>query len=679
MTRQRIDDQQLKTLDDLMIRTPSVTVQSNDTVNSSFYSRGFQITSFQIDGNSPLYGDGAFASGNNTSQLDLAMFDSVEVLRGSDALYGTSGEPGGTINLVRKKPTSQFQVKALALAGSWNNYRGELDVGGSIMANGRIRGRLISVYEDRKYFYDYGKSDKQLFYGIVEADITSSTMFTAGGNVMRQDFGTFNAFGLPRYSNGEDIGLPRNFYLGGPDDRWLRKSNKQFIRLDQAIGTNWTLGIEASRAESKNYRREMSWYEAIDPLTLTGLSTFRDREFNYKETQQTLDAVLKGAFSLLGREHKVILGANINKRKTSTVGAVRVNSKVTLSPNIFEFNPLDYISNEPYAILNKANPTIVEKGVYGSLVAQITDPLKLIFGGRLSWYKYDAIFINPDWNTGVIGNDISLTKYQDNTVFTPYLGVVYGLIEQWSTYGSITETYKSQASNRKGPLPGTLLDPITGRSYEVGIKGSLFNERLNTALAFYSIKRNGQASPDPAYPPTSGDLGSNCCYLDDGRIVSRGVDIEVSGEIVDGWQILAGYTFNDNKNRAASGRYSTVTPKHLFKLWSTYELKGTLNGLRLGGGITTQSSNYQKGSARTFNQTTGRYDGPSIPFEFTVPGYVLVDLFAQYCLNKHWAATLNVNNIFDKKYYQTVANTNPSAGNFYGEPRNFLVSMRYSY
>src|SRR5690606_774092 len=106
--------------------------------------------------------------------------------------------------------------------------------------------------------YDYGKSDKYLFYGIVEADITDSTMFTVGADVMRQDFGAFNAFGLPRYSNGDDIGLRRSFYLGGPDDRWLRKNNKQFIRLDQAIGTNWTLGIEASRAESKNYRQDMS-------------------------------------------------------------------------------------------------------------------------------------------------------------------------------------------------------------------------------------------------------------------------------------------------------------------------------------------------------------------------------------------------------------------------------------
>lgn len=182
MTRQRIDDQQLKTLDDLMIYTPGITVQQDNSVASSFYSRGFQITSFQIDGNSPMYGAGGLSGSLNVSQLDLAMFDHVEVLRGSDALYGTSGAPGGAINLVR-------------------------------------------------------------------------------------------------YSNGDDIGLRRSFYLGGPDDRWLRKNNKQFIRLDQAIGTNWTLGIEASRAESKNYRQDMSWYEAINPITHTGSSTFRDRTF----------------------------------------------------------------------------------------------------------------------------------------------------------------------------------------------------------------------------------------------------------------------------------------------------------------------------------------------------------------------------------------------------------------
>ena len=472
MTRQRIDDQQLKTLDDLMIHTPGITVQQENSVSSSFYSRGFKITSFQIDGNSPMYGEGGLTYGLNTSQLDLATFDSIEILRGSDALYGTSGEPGGVINLVRKKPTKQFQVKALAHAGSWNNYRGELDVGGSIMADGRIRGRLVGVYEDRKYFYDFGKSDKQLVYGIVEADVTDSTLLTFGADYTHQDFGSFNQFGLPRYSNGEDIGLRRSYYLGGPDDRWLRKNNKQFVRIDQAIGTNWTLGIEASRAQSKNYRRDMSWYEAINPMTLTGSSTFRDREFDYDETQKTLDAVLKGSFHMLGHEHRVILGTNINRRDLQNVSGIR-NSNITLSPNIFEFNPLDHILNEPYISITEAKTKVVEKGVYGSVVAQIVDPLKLILGGRLSWYEYDNSSVSSNIYTPGGATTYSKTQYEDNKIFTPYLGLVFDLTEQWSTYASIAETYKSQASNRKGPLPGTPLKPITGRSYEIGIKRAI--------------------------------------------------------------------------------------------------------------------------------------------------------------------------------------------------------------
>ena len=244
-----------------------------------------------------------------------------------------------------------------------------------------------------------------------------------------------------------------------------------------------------------------------------------------------------------------------------------------------------------------------------------TRSLTLIFGGRLSWYKNEVDITRYDPNTGGI-LFTSLTKYEDNKVFTPYLGLVYDITKQWSVYGSIAETYKSQATNHKGPPPGTPLNPVTGRTYEIGVKGNMFNNRLNTTLALFSIKRNGQAVRDQTYPPTSGDLGSSCCYLDDGRIISKGIDIGVSDEIVTGWQILAGYTFNHNENKAGSGRYSTVTPKHLFKLWSSYELKGILDGLKLGGGITAQSDTYVSGTARTFNGVTGLYDGPSVDYKF---------------------------------------------------------------
>ncbi|MBW7903215.1 MAG: TonB-dependent siderophore receptor [Rhodocyclaceae bacterium] len=660
MTAQRIQDQGLNTLESVMEQTPGVVHQLYDTSRSYFYSRGFQIGSFQIDGNSSL------SEGWVTEQIDMALYDSVEVLRGSDALYGNSGNPGGAINLVRKKPTHEFQVKGLLSAGRWNNYRTEVDVSGPLASDGRVRGRFVGAYEDREFFYDHAKSDKQVFYGIVEADVSDSTMLTFGAHHNRHD-ATYWSFGIPRYSNGDDLRLPRSFFGNSVDDNTLRKRNSIFARVDQAIGKDWSLGVEVSRTHTDSYRLDHLFSGAIDPITGAGFASgWGGASYHYEETQKALDVVLKGRFNMLGGEHRLTAGANVSHFDVA-FDANRRNSRITV-PDIFAFDPERYGSADPYTVrLMDRNRTIKQKGLYGSLAAQVAEPLTIILGGRLSWYESDLR--NP--------LSSSRTYFKEDRAFTPYVGSIYDLNDQWSIYASIAETYQSQASSLKAPLPGTPLDPITGQTREIGLKGELFGGRLNTALALYKINRKGTAMRDPTYPNTPGDLGSSCCYLDSGHQTSQGIETELSGEILPGWQLAAGYTYNDNEDENSRIVFSTTTPKHLFKLWTSYRLSGALASLKVGGGLTAQSKTFVSGTTRTFNPASGLYDGPSTPYKFTESGRALVNLFAEYRFDQHWSAALNINNLFDKRYYQVVGTTD--YGNWYGEPRNLMLTLRASY
>lgn len=268
--------------------------------------------------------------------------------------------------------------------------------------------------------------------------------------------------------------------------------------------------------------------------------------------------------------------------------------------------------------------------------------------------------------TGVLQWSVK-NAYKDTGIFTPYAAAIYDVSPDWSVYASLTEIYKPQANYLSGPLDrGRPLDPITGRNYELGAKSSLMGGALTASAALYRIERKGEAVLDPTWPESSHDMGIACCYLAQGRIISEGLDLELSGEIAPDWQVFAGYTYNHNKNTRDDVAFNALTPRHQLKLWTEYRLPGDAAPWSVGGGVTVNSAQATTGTARI--------NGENQNYRIEQGGYAVWDAQVSYRIHDRWQMALNVNNLFDKSYYSALGM--PTGGNWYGEPRSTTLTLR---
>ncbi|HGI9241572.1 TPA: TonB-dependent siderophore receptor, partial [Pseudomonas aeruginosa] len=285
-----------------------------------------------------------------------------------------------------------------------------------------------------------------------------------------------------------------------------------------------------------------------------------------------------------------------------------------------------------------------QKGAYLTTRLNLADPLKVILGGRLDWYKADA----------------DTDSYKVTRNVTRYAGVIYDLNQTYSVYASYTDIFKPQSNFDAG---GGLLDPITGKNYEIGLKGEHFGGALNSQIALFQIDQENRATEDVGGPsPCPFSPTSRYCSRASGKVRSQGVDLELSGALSDDWQMMAGYTYVDAKykhdsNKANEGKpFDAAKPRHLFKLATSYTLPGELHKWRVGGDLATQS--------KTEDSSTGFQQG----------GYTVVNAMLGYKVSERIDTRLNFNNLFDKYYYSGI-----DFGNLnYGEPRNLMFTVKYS-
>lgn len=656
MTAQRLRDQVITTTEDALRQATGVTVTDGlGYPLESFFARGFEL-GVQSDGGAP----GVSNFWYNTGLPDAAVLDHIEILRGSDGLFAGRGEPGGTVNMVRKRPLDHNEVSVDLLAGSWDRYRGSVDVTGPIGWGERLRGRAVAAFEDRAFFYKPSKMNKQVFYGILEADLTRNTLLTFGGSYEKRHTDGVYA-GTPRYVTGEDLGISRDECLCTDWSYQSYKTSELFLRLEQTIGDDWTLKINLTR-QRQLYDYEVGYpLGTVNPVTLAGPLLLGSRT-DVSNRSKLADATINGHFMAIGLKHELVAGINYQDMFSDGTGV----SLYAVRPavDVFNFDPAGFPRPSTPATYIPLQPFGGQKqfGAYATLRSHITDSLRLTAGIRLSNYEYNYA-----------ARGLASDRYKDNGVWTPYGAVSFDVSKSITLYGSYASIYISQGGNLTAT--GDQLPPVRGNTIELGTKGSWLDGRLNASLAVYRIDRRNASQLDFSSPTIPG-----CCYVASGDIRAQGIDAEIVGEILPGWEISLGYTYNENKYRSGYGAsngtaYFPRTPRHMLKLWTMARMPGRWSDIRIGGGINAQSKTYVAGSASVID-ASGNITGTT-PYQFTQDAYAVVSLKGEYRIADHWTASLNVNNVFDTTYYRTVGTS--TGRNYYGEPRNVIATLRMQF
>ncbi|MFC3939003.1 TonB-dependent siderophore receptor [Pseudomonas gingeri NCPPB 3146 = LMG 5327] len=644
VTRQQMDDKNLTKLDEVLAQTTGITRSNRNFGGNVFNSRGFTLEddSYLIDGVPGL-------AYNLTGWLrpDMAVFDRVEVLRGSAGLLVGVGNPGGAVNLVRKRPTADPRFSISTSAGSWDNYRMDLDGSGRLNDQGTLRGRAVVAYEDRGYFQDGLNSQTPLLYGIVEADLNDATTLAVGLRHQRTIYEGYTIYGLPRYTDGHALDVSRSTSLGQDWNRHEIEVNEVFADLEHHINDNWTSKLSVTQSESMFNQRVAYAQGAVDPVTLSNTELSATQFRREYITSKGIDGHVSGNFDAFGLTHELMVGANWSQQHTLSKQA---QTDIGLPINVFDPNHNLIPKPQQPAWQSLDDITQRQYGLYSTLRLRLAEPLSLVLGGRLSWYKND----NTRDDYTATPTSVTTNNYREDKKFTPFAGLIYDLNEQWSWYASYADIFRPQSNYRDESGKG--LDPTTGSNYETGIKGALYDGRLNLSAAVFYIKQKDlyRAVENVSCPQFNAD-GS--CYENGPPSTSKGVELEASGEIATGWQMAAGYTYNITRGDDGKS-IDAETPKHMLRVSTMYNLQGDLNRLSVGGGVSTQSG------------YSSQYQGQTV----ANPGRAIWDARTAYKLDDHWKLSFDLKNVFDKKYYEATGELR--RGSYYGEPRNFMVTLR---
>lgn len=567
---------------------------------------------------------------------DLSGIESVEVLKGPRAALFGRGEPGGTVNLVTKRPTFDTAGEVRLSVGSFSTYR--MDVDYTTPLSDDVAVRLVGFYEDAESFRDTIETTRQGFSPSLAWRINDDSQLVYELEYSHQevpfDRGVIAIDGV--------LGLiPESRFLGEPGDGPMEADVLGHqLEYQHEFNDNWSalVGLNYRETSLEGVATETGFGDVVDDE----INRFR-RSRDYDASYQVFRAEITGDFEFGGLEHRVIMGIDSDKFENDQV-FLRVRGEQFINV----FNPVygAYPLPEPGPNTDRVE-TQESVGVFFQDQISITDKLDIRIGARFDDYEQELN--NRSANT---------IAEQTESRLSPQFGIVYESSDSLSIYAAYGENFRPLSGS---DADGNGFEPNQSSSMEAGIKFTLNDGALFGTVAIFSVEQDNILVVDDPTAFTSAAIG---------EAKSQGFEIDVNGDIAKDLSLWASYTYVDAQTEnaffdanfgftveAGSPLLNIPEQQLSLQLIKSDEIEGRL--LEYGGGL------LHVGSRNGFFGT-----------DFELPSYTIARVFATYEISDAIGLRAEVDNLFDETYY-----TNSFADVWVqpGTPRSFRISASFSF
>ena len=592
---------------------------------------GQGLTTFTVRGftTGEFYRNGFPINRGYPNMPDANTIERLEVLRGPATMLYGRGDPGGTVNIVTKKPQPEAFTTLQTSAGSWDRYRTAVDVNTPLDADGNVLSRVNLAVEDNHSFRDHIDSQRVFVAPSFSWQLNPDTSLLVESEFVRHNSTFDRGIVAP---NNKWSGVSRSTFLGEPNDGNIDNHNNLLqAALEHHLNDRWKLRL------ASHYKEGKLWGFASEnrPLNADGHTVnrrYRERDTHWHDSITQLE--LRGMFDIGSWQHELLIGSEYeNFRKNERV------TTIAGSPYAIDIYRPNYGQPKPNGARSGTDLFEHVESQALNLQDQIvfTDKLRGMLGARFEHFEQS-----------IDDHSRNATSRQRHDALTQRAGLLYQLTPEVGVFVNASTSFKP---NNGLDAAGKSFDPEEGVGYEIGIKSELFDDRLSSTLAAFHIEKENVLALDPATDSSRAM----------GKARSQGVDLQVTGQVTDAVRVIGAFAYIDAEVTQGdkvipTGSRILGVAKRSGSVLGVYEFQnGHLRGSDLGAAFTYVGD--RSGEAGS---------------DFELPAYHTVDLLAHYKASENVTVGLNLNNLFDEKYFER------SYSNYWvnpGEPRNFTVSL----